>query len=670
LSPALVLLVLTAAPAALPSERLGKLARVLALEDRRSLGGGELERYLRDPDRGLRRRAALAAGRIGEASSVASLIELMNDGEPEVRQMAAFALGLIGDKRAVERLLAALEDSDPTVRGRAAEALGRLGDPRAGPVIARLIVESAPKGAPVVAVRGDDPGSERDPWLELRLALFALARLKDVAAAETALIASGRPRFDWWAAAWTAMRLESPALRPVLATALGSGDPLSRAFAARGLGALKDAASLEGLAALVRDPESLVAASAARALGAIGDARGAAPLSTALLHKDTAVVREALLALAALPSERALRGRIVPFVGHERPVLRAAALKALARIDREEFPLLLSGLDPDAEWFVRAALAEALGERGDEASVALLFEMLKDPDPRVLPSVLEAMRKARGPDAAATLRQHLEHDDVAVRASVVTGLVALRPPGLQASLEAAYRHGQQAAAEFDARAAVVDGLVALGDEPARRLLRQIAQQDASRAVRQRAAAALAAAGESAPPVGAEAEERPILDYREAMWPYDPPAGVSLFSPRAILHTSRGRIEIHLNIVEAPLSVRNFADLARRGFFDGLVFHRVVPGFVIQGGDPRGDGNGGPGYTIRCEVGQRPYGRGAVGMALSGKDTGGSQFFITHVPTPHLDGAYTLFGTVAEGKEVVDRIEPGDAILRVEIWDGS
>ena len=91
--------------------------------------------------------------------------------------------------------------------------------------------------------------------------------------------------------------------------------------------------------------------------------------------------------------------------------------------------------------------------------------------------------------------------------------------------------------------------------------------------------------------------------------------------------------------------------------------------MIQGGDPRGDGNGGPGDTLRCEIGQRPYGRGTVGMALSGKDTGGSQFFITHTPTPHLDGGYTVFGWVAAGMDVVDRIRPGDVIERVEIWTG-
>ncbi len=154
-----------------------------------------------------------------------------------------------------------------------------------------------------------------------------------------------------------------------------------------------------------------------------------------------------------------------------------------------------------------------------------------------------------------------------------------------------------------------------------------------------------------------------------MAPYEPTPGAPLYTPRAFIQTKVGRIEIHLDIVESPVTSESFMSLARRGFFDGLTFHRVVPGFVIQGGDPRGDGNGGPGYTLRCEIGERPYGRGAVGMALSGKDTGGSQFFITLVPTPHLDGGHAIFGHVANGMDVVDRIRPGDVIESVEIWDG-
>jgi peptidyl-prolyl cis-trans isomerase B (cyclophilin B) len=154
-----------------------------------------------------------------------------------------------------------------------------------------------------------------------------------------------------------------------------------------------------------------------------------------------------------------------------------------------------------------------------------------------------------------------------------------------------------------------------------------------------------------------------------MAPYEVVPGLPVYSPRAILHTRRGRIEVLLDVVEAPLTTRSFVDLARRGFFDGLRFHRVEPGFVTQGGDPRGDGTGGPAYTLRCEVGQRPFGRGALGMAHAGKDTGGSQFFIAHAPQPHLDGDYTLFGQVTSGWDVLDQIRPGDAIERVEVWTG-
>ena len=120
--------------------------------------------------------------------------------------------------------------------------------------------------------------------------------------------------------------------------------------------------------------------------------------------------------------------------------------------------------------------------------------------------------------------------------------------------------------------------------------------------------------------------------------------------------------------EAPLTVDNFIKLARRQYFNGITIHRVVPNFVIQDGDPRGDGNGGPGYQIRCEINQLPFKRGAVGMALSGKDTGGSQWFVTHSPQPHLDGGYTVFGNIVAGMDVVDNIARGDVIRSIAITE--
>ncbi len=118
--------------------------------------------------------------------------------------------------------------------------------------------------------------------------------------------------------------------------------------------------------------------------------------------------------------------------------------------------------------------------------------------------------------------------------------------------------------------------------------------------------------------------------------------------------------------DAPQTVRNFVKLARKGYFDGLRVHRVVPDFVIQDGDPSGTGSGGPGWTIRCEYNQRRYDTGMVGMALSGKDTGGSQWFVTLAPQPHLDGRYTIFAHVVRGQDVAARITQGTIVRKVEI----
>ncbi len=154
-------------------------------------------------------------------------------------------------------------------------------------------------------------------------------------------------------------------------------------------------------------------------------------------------------------------------------------------------------------------------------------------------------------------------------------------------------------------------------------------------------------------------------------PYDSPGLVDpKVSPHAFLETAKGTIEIELSVLDAPQTTQNFITLARKGYFNGLQIDRVVPNFVIQGGDPRGDGSGGPGYSIRDELNDRPYVRGTVGMALSGPDTGGSQFFITHSPQPHLDAKYTVFGRVVNGMDVVDRIQQLDVIERIKIWDGK
>ncbi|HJY63984.1 MAG TPA: peptidylprolyl isomerase [Ignavibacteria bacterium] len=133
----------------------------------------------------------------------------------------------------------------------------------------------------------------------------------------------------------------------------------------------------------------------------------------------------------------------------------------------------------------------------------------------------------------------------------------------------------------------------------------------------------------------------------------------------VINTDAGDIKIELFPELAPFTVQSFVKLGEKGFYNGTVFHRVVPNFVIQGGDPAGTGYGGPGYSIRTEIADNTFDAYYVGMASSGKDTEGSQFFITHSPQPHLDGKYTIFGKVIDGFDVVDKIWIGNKIISIK-----
>ncbi len=141
-------------------------------------------------------------------------------------------------------------------------------------------------------------------------------------------------------------------------------------------------------------------------------------------------------------------------------------------------------------------------------------------------------------------------------------------------------------------------------------------------------------------------------------------------PTAVIELEKGgEIRLEFFPEDAPRTVDNFIALARRGFYDGLTFHRVVPGFVVQGGCPEGTGRGGPGHTIEAEFNQRRHVRGTVAMARSQHpDSAGSQFYITYGPQPHLDGQYTVFGQVVSGMEHVDRIVQGDRMRTVRIME--
>jgi cyclophilin family peptidyl-prolyl cis-trans isomerase/HEAT repeat protein len=623
-------------------------------------------------DARLRRRAAFAIGRVGDVTGRPALEALLADPELEVRQSAAFGLGLLGDKAAVPALIAVLNaDASPKVRGRAAEALGLIGDASAAAPIGAYLTSLLSAGT-LASVPADEMAWPLTPEVDAcRLAIYALVRLKAADVLLPAIVdAEGRPRSEWWPIAFALRRTDDPrALAPQQALLKGNGF-YSAAFAAQGLGLSKQPAIavpalLEVLASPT--PRPAVRLQAIRGLGRLGDDRAVPPL-VALLDEptlDPAAQLEVVAALGALKAAPAV-DRLLDRLGDASPTMRAAAATALAAIQGPEFLQVLSGVDPDPDWTVRAAVATALGGLGDAVPEAAWKPYLDDTDRRTWPATMKALGAAKTPETKATverlLRARLTSEDVIVRATAAEILGETKPADAATVLAAAWQ-AAKADVDIDARVAILEALVAVKADTVTTVLTE-ALTDRDWAVRLKAKAMLRGldATSTAEP-GRPAPTRLDLPEYAAL-------GAPTVSPRAYIDTSKGAIEIALAVLDAPITTHNFARLADRGFFNGLRIHRVVPDFVVQDGDPRGDGNGGPGYTIRDELNDLPYLRGTVGMALSGPDTGGSQWFIAHSPQPHLDAKYTVFGHVVAGMDVVDKLTQDDTIIRIRVWDGT
>ena len=626
----------------------------------------DLVRLLGDSEARIRRRAALAVGRVGLADGVPPLVKLLADPEPEVRQMAAFALGLIGDASARDPLTAALRDPSPLMQGSAAEALGLLGDRSAAASIAEMASQIVASGA-LAQIPGPEGDAVRDtPAAAFRLAMFALVRLNAYDHLASVVLDGAQPRVRWWPVAYALQRLEDPRALPALLTLATDPHPFTRSFAAKGLAALRDASALPVLLPLVEGPDRSVAIQAIRALGRIGRAE-AAPVLLKIIGSpkaDPTTRLEAVTAIGGIRTDGVVE-LLLDVLSDSNTSIRAAALRSLAQLDRENFVAVLSGLDPDPHWSVRSALAAVLGTLPAEIGLPRLLAMRDDPDERVIPAVMAALVAVKAPEALATITERLKSGDAVVRSAAAAALAQLKPPNGPALLTEAYRAAQKDAT-YVARGSALSALATYGLDAAREPLKE-ALGDGDWAIRVRAAALLK---ELDPSSDTAAQTRPAPTGRQSS-AYETPR---LFSPPVSTHvfieTDRGTIQIELAVLDAPLTVDTFVTLARKGFYDGLSFHRVVADFVIQGGDPRGDGEGGPGFTLRDELTQQPYLRGVVGIALDWEDTGGSQFFIAHSPQPHLDARYTVLGRVLAGMDVVDQIQPWDVIRRMRVWDGN
>jgi len=627
-------------------------------------GTADLIALAADPETMVRRRAVLALGRVGAREGVPALVSSLHDPEADVRATAAFALGLIGDRAATAALVAALGDPAPLVRGRAAEALGLITDTSAAPAVAQAFAGCK---SDLAAIEPDDETTKTPEVEACRLALFALVRLRNYdALARVALDEQGQPVSRWWPVAYAFQRIgDRRAAGPLLTLASGPGI-YTQAFALRGLAAAEERRAIApALAAAIRgEADVRLRVAAVRLLGQIGGAEAVAPLMKLLLEPATPknLALEVVDALGALRDRRAFDA-VVDRLIDPWPAMRAAAFAAAARIDPDGFLLVASSLERDVDWSVRAALATIFGDLPGGQGRAALLDLVADGDVRVQGPALTALAKIGAPDLSKRLFDLLDAPDASLRATAATLMGEARPDGGATRLATAYGRAE-GDSTYVARLAALDAVARYGGNDARELARR-ALADREWPVRVRAAAVLRELGDA----DAQPERPALLRFPVEVFESERVLRPK-YSPHVFIETRQGTIEFELNVVDAPFTSMSFVELARAGFFNGVRVHRLIPNFVIQTGDPRGDGEGGPGYTIRDEFNTLPYVRGTVGMALAGQDTGGSQFFITVSPQPHLDGKYTVFGRVVNGFELLDHLSQWDVIERVRIWDGE
>lgn len=656
-----------APPAASPAhggDAVEAAATLLRLEDRREFDEVAIAHAAASPSPWIRGRAALAAGRIRDARGLPVLLRLLANPDTSVAATAAFALGHLGDTTAVGALLSLLAPERaadaPTVAGEAAAALGKLGTERGRETVAGLL-----RAAPA-----DAPGARESVGRAL-LAAWKFPREADLEPI-TRWTASADPELRW-RAAYALTRRPDPAATPTLARLSADPDWRVRSLVMRGLTApLADSsivgaeAAREPLLRALGDPDWRVRVNAARSLGT-----HAHPSSVAAL-RGLLGAEEVHLAVAAAES----LGRLGPAAAETAPELaalaldpsrnvglRSAALLALASVAPGDASAVAARLAEEESWRVRAAAARAYAAVGPVPEA-----LLRDRDPRAAAAALGAAVQREGADLSAlrpALLEALGHPDVGVRTSALGGLAKLADPATLPAVLDAYARARADTLNDAALAALgaLDAFRKGGVEVAEPFFARFERSPDS-LVRQAAEAvfgdaALRAWGAALPVETGRSPE----EYRAVVREWVLPA-LAGDEPRVRIATESGAFDLRLFAAEAPLTVLNFVRLAEAGYFDRQEWPRVVPNFVIQGGDPRGDQSGGPGYAIRDEINRHPYLTGTLGMALSGPDTGGSQFFVTHSPQPHLDGGYTVFGEVVEGMEVVDRVRVGETILGV------
>ncbi|MBC6611624.1 peptidylprolyl isomerase [Hymenobacter sp. BT507] len=614
------------------------LRRIATLQDERRTAA--LLNYLLSPEPRYREQAALAFASVQDKAATGALNAHLNDPEASVRRAVAYALGQTADSTAEAALRQQVStESNAAVRAEVLEALGKCTTRTGLPALVRLPTQLT---ADTAALTGQS-------WGLYRAALRGITSEPAVARL-VQLLSKENPYSARLAAANALARTRSLDLTPYAAS-LATAAQTDPSYAVRGaaalaLGKASHAPTMPALLATLarRDSDYRVRISALRAM------------NTAMYVQ----VKEA--AWAALTDS------------NDQVALIAADF-FLANASQEPGMLFLEKANKLTQWRVRATLlATALKQRSAEQ--AAIRQAVQERYTAAANAYEKGyLLKALGEDPAAYefVRQatFASAQQLVVRTYGLEALVAMRhQPDFPAAQYASFALTLRQAAETGDVALLGIAAEALRDPKLN--LRQLLPD---LTFLQKAQAKLVL------PRDLEAWQsvQQTLDFLQKQPATPTPVAVAASHPinwavvsaipanqRVVVRTGKGIITLQLLVEEAPGSVASFVELIRQGFYDGKNFHRVVPNFVAQGGCPRGDGWGSTDYNLRSELSNLHYGAGAVGLASAGKDTESCQWFITHAPTPHLDGRYTIFAQVVAGMDVVQRLEIGDPIERVEL----
>ncbi len=653
--------------------RLDDLAGLVAAEDARAWDSVLFARALASRDALVRRTAVVAAGRIGDARATPLVVARLRDPAQPIRTAAAFALSLLRDSTAVGPLTDALTGRPPLDSATATEiatALARTGGSRARDVLTHLLAGDLRPAGGAVASSAAVAASLLESW---HLGKDApVAALRRYAADSSA-------RFRW-PAVFSLSRLRPPEAAPQLIAAIDDPVPIVRAVAARAMtrgyaerAELATARIAARVASATADADAGVRVNALAALATYKDS-SLTPAALTRLSDSVINVRVQAAATLGMLGGSAAAGRLGAVAGDsaESWAVRRSALLALATCDSIGFERVAERWRASPDWRDRAAAAEGWVAAGRRQPAP----WLADGEARVIAAGLQAWSDATSgsPDSGfvTAARPLIAHADAAVRSLSADALARVHEPADVPALVRMYAAtGRDSFPNAALSALKALAAIAAGSDSGRTTVDRafLAQtpRPADDQQRRWAAAEWPAAASRWGPAFPIATGRTPAQYRAIVRRRMLGAAVER-GPRVLFVTAGSEpVEVELLGPDAPLTVEHFLHLVDRRFFDGNRWHRVVPNFVVQDGDPRGDGWGGPPGTIRDEVNRVRYGGPVLGMALDGPDSGNSQWFINLSPQPHLDGTYTVFGRVVRGADArgLGRIAQGDSIIAVQ-----